>query len=254
LDGGILRFLGGTSATNIALDVNRGITLTTASGSAFQVEGSNVTIPGLITGPGSLTKTGALTLTLNGANTYADTNVNAGTLVVSSPLATLGTGNVTITAGTLRISSDVTNAIADTAAVDIVGGKLNLELGINDLVASLMLGGLPQAGGTYGSTASAATFQNDVYFSGSGILTVPGPSLPGDFNNDGKVNAADYVLWRKDPGSFGGPGGYATWRANFGDPPGAGSGLEGGSVPEPASAVLVLLGIGAFVLRRRGQR
>jgi hypothetical protein len=36
---------------------------------------------------------------------------------------------------------------------------------------------------------------------------------PGDFNNDLIVDAADYVLWRKNDGT---QAGYDTWRANFG--------------------------------------
>jgi hypothetical protein len=78
--------------------------------------------------------------------------------------------------------------------------------------------------------------------------------VPGDFNNDNKVNAADYVLWRKNPGAFGGAGGYATWRANFGSPPGSGSSLGGpAAVPEPAVLSLVLIA-GLFVAgRRRGR-
>ena len=41
-------------------------------------------------------------------------------------------------------------------------------------------------------------------------------AIPGDYNLDGVVDAADYVLWRNDPASFGGAGGYAIWRSNFG--------------------------------------
>ncbi len=68
--------------------------------------------------------------------------------------------------------------------------------------------------------------------------------IPGDYNNNLKVDAADYVLWRNDPDAFGGnPTGYNTWRASFGNPPGSGAGLGGGgAVPEPASATLALLG------------
>ena len=41
----------------------------------------------------------------------------------------------------------------------------------------------------------------------------------GDYNGNGAVDAADYVLWRKSPGDFGGsPTGYNTWRSNFGNP------------------------------------
>ena len=37
--------------------------------------------------------------------------------------------------------------------------------------------------------------------------------MPGDFNQDGEVDAADYVVWRRN----GGPqADYETWRANIG--------------------------------------
>ncbi len=48
----------------------------------------------------------------------------------------------------------------------------------------------------------------------NGILSVTGPaSLAGDFNDDGIVDAADYVVWRNEIGT---PAGYDMWRANFG--------------------------------------
>jgi hypothetical protein len=80
------------------------------------------------------------------------------------------------------------------------------------------------------------------------------PDVPGDYNDDGKVDAADYVLWRKNPDAFGGtPDGYNTWRANFGDPPGSGSGnVGGGSVPEPTAGLLWLVAVivSSLVARR----
>jgi hypothetical protein len=66
------------------------------------------------------------------------------------------------------------------------------------------------------------------------------PVTPGDYNLDGKVDAADYVLWRKNPAAHGGdPAGFNTWRANFGTGSGAGSGLGGGAVPEPRVCVVL---------------
>jgi hypothetical protein len=64
--------------------------------------------------------------------------------------------------------------------------------------------------------------------------------LPGDFNGDGSVDAADYVVWRKSDGT---QDGYIAWRANFGVTSGSGSvgdSLANAAVPEPASAVLLV--------------
>ena len=77
--------------------------------------------------------------------------------------------------------------------------------------------------------------------------------LPGDYNGDGSVDAADYVAWRDDPDSHGGPDGYNTWRANFGRPGvgGAGSGTASNQVPEPACCGLfITAAFGLSLLRR----
>lgn len=91
-------------------------------------------------------------------------------------------------------------------------------------------------------------------------IEIPDPSGPnGDYNLDGTVDAADYVLWRMGPDSFGGPGGYSVWRANFGLP--ASSGAAGSSagagpaaIPEPASSLLALSGLAYIVVRRNVNR
>jgi hypothetical protein len=76
--------------------------------------------------------------------------------------------------------------------------------------------------------------------------------LTGDYNSDGKVDAADYVVWRKT--GINGPQGYTDWRANFGLTSGAGSGLGGSApVPEPAVVALILCGI-PMLTRRAVQR
>lgn len=81
-------------------------------------------------------------------------------------------------------------------------------------------------------------------------LQVTATSLPGDFNGDGDVDAADYVLWRKNPGSFL-PATYNTWRANFGNSSGSGTGLGEAPVPEPAAGILVILAAMAGCIGRR---
>jgi hypothetical protein len=75
--------------------------------------------------------------------------------------------------------------------------------------------------------------------------------LDGDFNDDGSVDAADYVVWRKDDGT---PQGYDEWRANFGMPVIIGSGGGSGraaATPEPMTLGLLAAGsLGVTFLRR----
>src|SRR5262245_9944698 len=83
---------------------------------------------------------------------------------------------------------------------------------------------------------------------------------PGDFNQDGAVDAADYVVWRKGLGTTYTQDDYDTWRANFGTSLLAGSGSAIPSaeplsaVPEPSTlmiACIAAIGIGAAARRRR---
>lgn len=91
---------------------------------------------------------------------------------------------------------------------------------------------------------------------------VPGPAgVPGDYNGNGTVDAADYVLWRKGGPLLNDPIGppvtsaqYDQWRANFGNPPGSGSALDSAVVPEPAAIVLLLLTVAAFTTGRAPRR
>jgi len=63
-------------------------------------------------------------------------------------------------------------------------------------------------------------------------------SLGGDFNDDGAVDAADYVAWRKTDGT---PAGYLAWRANFGAGNGAGA-MQAAAAPEPGTISLLCIG------------
>lgn len=75
--------------------------------------------------------------------------------------------------------------------------------------------------------------------------------VTGDYNNNGSVDAVDYAVWRKSPGDFGGAVGYTTWRSNFGNPPGSGSGLGSTNVPEPTAGVLAIMALFALVHDRK---
>lgn len=74
-------------------------------------------------------------------------------------------------------------------------------------------------------------------------------ALPGDYNGDGTVDAADYTEWRDGLGSVFVAADYQTWAANYGRT--AAPATASGAVPEPASLVGV---IGALAWRRRRVR
>lgn len=217
---------------------------------------------GIISGTGTVTKVNTGALTFSGSNSYSgDTTISAGSLIASGASVTVGGGDVSVTGGALEISGGVSDAIVDTKKLTLLGGAtpdmadtgyLNLGSGVNERVGMLVLGSTTQSNGlTYGSIASSALVKSDEYFAGIGILSV---GLPGDFNGNGVVDAADYVNWRTTPSNFGGdPAGYDLWRANFGaGSPGSGSNLGGGAaVPEPGTMSLVIFTLGCLVVRCR---
>jgi PEP-CTERM motif-containing protein len=80
----------------------------------------------------------------------------------------------------------------------------------------------------------------------------------GDFNLDGTVDAADYVVWRNGLGTIYNQNDYGVWRSHFGASLGPGSGAAllsaaplSAAVPEPASFVLATLGAFGLTLYRR---
>jgi uncharacterized protein YjbI with pentapeptide repeats len=100
---------------------------------------------------------------------------------------------------------------------------------------------------------------SNLYTTGE-VTLVAVPGFPGDFNNNGVVDAADYVVWRKN---YGTPAAYNTWRANFGAVSpgiGAGSGAAlpsaeplSATVPEPVTLALLTFGL-PFLAWRNSRR
>ncbi len=200
-------------------------------------------VAGPVVGDGGIVKTGAGKLVLSGSNSY--------------------TGDTFVQAGTLSINNQY---LADAADIFLTtGGILELNFsGTPDTIDSLFFNNVPQSTGTWGAPGSGADHISSL-FAGTGRLFVSTvgtpPGIDGDFNNDGKVDAGDYVTWRKNEGTnntLPNDGGlstpigaehYSLWRANFGSPAGAGSGSslsDASNVPEPTSFVMIGL-VGAVV-------
>jgi T5SS/PEP-CTERM-associated repeat protein len=193
----LVNFDGGTLRITSTDAASGKITLLAGGGSIdVPTAATKFTIAGAIGGSGGLTKTGQSVLGLTVANTYTGgTTVIEGMLTLSGATAKLGTGNVSIessTAGSvLQIQSGVSNAIANTATLSLFDGSsggslsagiaadlvpnrayVDLGAGINETVSVLLLNGVAQGPGTYGSSISSATFKNDSFFAGSGVITV----------------------------------------------------------------------------------
>jgi enterochelin esterase family protein len=100
------------------------------------------------------------------------------------------------------------------------------------------------------------------------LTTLIGPGLVGDYNRDGAVDAADYVVWQKLAGTSSitnrdhnntgaiGQADYDAWRKNLGRSLALGSGATAASsssaahVPEPKTASLAVAACTAAGLRR----
>lgn len=149
--------------------------------------GFNASIAAAPVGIGGLTKTGGGTLTLQAGPAYAgDTTVAGGNLVL------------------LEAGFD------DASTVSIAtGATIGLEFSGSDEVASLVLGGIAQAPGTYSATS------HPTFFIGAGALVVAGSPSSGfaawaeslgltgdpdaDFDQDGLSDLLEYALAGLDP-------------------------------------------------------
>jgi hypothetical protein len=102
-------------------------------------------------------------------------------------------------------------------------------------------GGLSNGLSDNGQLAFIATFTDYSY----GVFVsnaVASPAVTGDINGDGKVDAADYVVWRKNPGGIYTQNDRTTWRANFGQTVSGAGTVVNTAVPEPASIAMFIAG------------
>ncbi len=149
-------------------------------------------------------------------------------------------------------------ATADELFVDATAGDYRLregsparDAGWNQLAPAADLEGTPRP---QGAVVDIGAYEAPV-------------SIPGDYNSDGVIDAADYTSWRDAVGQPAGtlpndvdggvigPAQYATWQANYGSGvDDASTRLLGslGHAPEPTTAALLWLGLAmASHVRRR---
>lgn len=192
-------------------------------------------------------------------------------------------GTLNITGGDLGPDFEVNSGSVVNISGGTIGTDVRFEFGsqINLLGTGFMIGGSPVvlSGQNFANAASDSVlsgvfadgtpfsfdFSEDDLLSSGARLTLSTPfAIPGDYNSDGSVDAADYTVWRDavDRGSVnlaadGNRDGqvndadYLVWRDNFGRQAGTSTSATT-AIPEPAT--LVLLGLGGFALLARRMR
>jgi len=257
---------------------------TTVNGGTLRVNGTHQRSETTMLAVGDYTVNSGGTLggtgTIGSSVDPVDVILNGGAINPGASVGTL-TVNGNVDFGENGIFDIEIDANAGTSDLLVVNGNLDLT-GLNDkLQLSLVAGSLPEAGpltiATYSGTLTGTFNLDNANFtinygtgSNSSItisnITAIEVGVPGDYNNDGTVDAGDYVRWRNNLGdpteadiNNNGDGGgvtisdYSYWKARYGNPGSGGGGLSNTSVPEPASVVLILMSIvvGAR-FRRRG--
>ena len=210
-------------------------------------------------GTGSGTGSGAVTVGPNGIlggtgtvqgmvtnNGIVNPGANVGTLHLGANYAQSSGGQLTIELASLA-SHDalaVTGAanLAGALTVSLIGGFMPHE---GDIFEIMTASGF--AGTMFGSTSlpslAGSLIWNVNYGATALTLSV---TLPGDFNGNGIVDAADYVAWRTGLGTSYTQADYNVWRAHFGQTAsgaGAGQSAAATAVPEPSAFLLVALAL-----------
>jgi T5SS/PEP-CTERM-associated repeat protein/autotransporter-associated beta strand protein len=236
--GGMLTKVGTGTLTLSGANTHTGLTT---------VDEGTVIVNGSIAG-GALVKDGGI---LKGSGAFGNVDVEAGG--VFAPGTSPGTS--TVKDFTLRSGSRLDFELGVVRDHIVVTNNGNISLG-GILNVSLLDGFIPAEPtllfeGAIGSITGAFSAVNAPVFNGQTLSVLYSANQvmlqvvalpPGDYNQNGTVDAADYVVWRKGLGTTFTPNDYNVWRANFGQTAGSGSGATA-SVPEPSSVALLLVGM-----------
>ncbi|TWT85319.1 Autotransporter-associated beta strand repeat protein [Posidoniimonas polymericola] len=151
-----------------------------------------------------------------------------------------------------RLRVEGTASLTGDLSVELTGGFLPQPQDVFEILTATSLTG-QFANATAGerlSVVGGGSFIVD-YDYANDLVTLSSylESLPGDFNADGLVDAADYTTWRDGLGTTYSSADYAVWAANYGRS--LAESPAGSRAPEPAAGVLASLLLTAAAARRR---
>jgi fibronectin-binding autotransporter adhesin len=288
------RPLANTGIINGRGDVRTGGLTSTGS---INVGGGDMNIFGPVTNNGTVNVQSTRTIyffgNVNGPGSYTGTGTVvylAGFSPGSSPASVNFAGNLTLASSAtlnMELGGTIPGAEFDQAHV---AGQLALDGALN---VSLINGFSPTIGNTFDildwgtligtfstlvlpALAGGLSWDTSQFYT-NGVLSIVAPGLAGDYNKNGIVDAADYVVWRKTLGQTGAglaadgnannqidQGDFDIWRAHFGQTAGSGSGATAGlsssasgatgsasAVPEPSGIMLLFLATSFCALRHR---
>jgi Pel9A-like, right handed beta helix region len=167
----------------------------------------------------------------------------------------------------IQVDEDDFLSLVDT----IARGPRNLDgsLPISDFLKLASDSNLIDAGTpisfTFGGVTYNLAFNGTAPDLGAFETAAAGPALPGDYNSDNVVDAADYSVWRNNLDTFvelpndETPGmvdesDYEVWKVHFGESLDGNGGLSGSAVPEPAGLILLLAAAGSALFLRRNRK
>ena len=207
---------------------------------------------------------------LDGTSTNIEVNISGG--LVGDGFRAFDGSTVNISGGGVGIDFDAnsgsevnlfgTQFVLD--SIDITASlTLNVPFTITD--RDVTLEGVLADGLPFSFDLNSTNVFGEEFFDLLATLTVT-LILSGDYNNNGIVDAADYTVWRDNLGSMAtlpndplggmiGQAHYDQWKASFGMTAGSGSGSGAtgsasalATVPEPSTAVLLIVPLAALVL------
>ncbi|WP_231931089.1 GH25 family lysozyme [Botrimarina hoheduenensis] len=207
--------------------------------------------------------------TLGGSGAVAGPTLIDGTLAPGASIGTLTIASVEMRAGS-KLEIEIDSAVSydqltllgaltvdPSATIEVTFGA-GYTPAFGDSFA--IVGGASNVTGEFGSVVSSGPALVARNVAGGVVLEVLS-GLPGDYNNDGSVDAADYTVWSNNYGqsatnllNTNGAGEvdasyYTVWRDNLG----ASLPTTASAVPEPGSLALAMLMGMAFATQRRGQ-